>query len=271
LFTQHPLGRPVPLSTGEVPTPYHVYDGYGAFVGGTADLDAVRRLLEPEQVTPVARSDGRALMGIWICDFTDASLGPHHELQLSIFVSRQPIGDVPPKPLALLEVLLTRPDVQMLCHGLWNNTPTVVAYNRELLDLDARLSRSTIADNGEALSFDVVDLATDSAVCSGNLSRPHETSGRASLAMLSQLGPRQLWQVARQPWVSLGVVNPAGGRQGRNAVARTFTKNDVNSVRFFDPQADSLTIASPRYQALGFTPLFVQHMRGFKFVYLNPE
>jgi hypothetical protein len=40
-FKQHPLAGQAQLSTGTVPTPYHVYDGRGVFIGGTADLAAV--------------------------------------------------------------------------------------------------------------------------------------------------------------------------------------------------------------------------------------
>jgi len=119
LFKQFPLNGTETISTGPVPTPYHIYDGYGAFIGGTADLAAVQRLLQPEQVLPVQTVEGRALMGLWICDFTDASLGPHHELQCSLFVSRQPIHDIASHPLALLAAMLTRPEMQMMCHGLW--------------------------------------------------------------------------------------------------------------------------------------------------------
>ncbi len=59
LFKQYPLDDTATLSTGAVPTPYHIYSGYGAFIGGTADLAAVQRLLQPEQVMPVQTVAGR--------------------------------------------------------------------------------------------------------------------------------------------------------------------------------------------------------------------
>ncbi len=40
LFKRYPIDGAATISTGEVPTPYHIYDGYGAFIGGTADLAA---------------------------------------------------------------------------------------------------------------------------------------------------------------------------------------------------------------------------------------
>ena len=84
LFSRFPLSDAAVISMGTVPTPYHVYDGYGLFIGGTAELDAVSELLRGERVSPVRTGNGRALMGIWAFDFLDASLGPHHELQFSL-------------------------------------------------------------------------------------------------------------------------------------------------------------------------------------------
>ncbi|MBC7813367.1 MAG: hypothetical protein H7175_19565, partial [Burkholderiales bacterium] len=93
LFQQYPLNQQATLSVGTVPAPYHVYNGYGLFIAGTAHLDKVRALLQSEQVEPIQDEAGRALMAIWVCNFLEASLGTHHELQFSIFIQRQ---SVPP-------------------------------------------------------------------------------------------------------------------------------------------------------------------------------
>ena len=99
LFKRYPLHGTAQLSTGEVPMPYHIYRGYGLFIGGTASLPEVRDLLRDEAVTPTQNADGQALMGVWVCDFTDASPGPHHELQLSIFVSPTNSAPISSHPL----------------------------------------------------------------------------------------------------------------------------------------------------------------------------
>jgi hypothetical protein len=70
-------------SAGLLPVPYHIYDGHALFLGGVADLAGVRDLLASEDVVPVSTTYGHALMGVWVIDGTDASLGPHQELQLS--------------------------------------------------------------------------------------------------------------------------------------------------------------------------------------------
>lgn len=270
LFKQYPLNGAATLSTGAVPTPYHIYNGYGVLIAGTADLAAVQRLLQPEQVIPVQTVAGRALMGIWICDFTDASLGPHHELQFSIFVARQPIRDISSHPLALLAAMLARPQMQMMCHGLWNNTPTVVAYNRELLSLNARLTNSTITRDPHTMSVQFSDAASGAPLLTGQLGKPQEISWRSSFALLAQLGLRQTLQINRQPWVQMSIVNPLGVGLAHNGVAHAMTKNAINNVRYIEPAHDSISLGDTAYRDLSFKPHFAQYMDGFKFVYLNP-
>ena len=270
LFRQYPLNGKTTISTGEVPTPYHIYDGYGALIGGTADLSATRQLLKNEIVMPLDNGDGRTLMGIWICNFTEASLGPHHELQFSFFTGGRTNGRPTEHVLHLL-TLMTDPDTRMLCHGLWNSTAQVVAYNRELLSLNARLADSHIDNQASQLAFTFQDEATRQPLISGIFPKCTRFSMRATWDATAQIGFRRVWAMARQPWVSLKILNPTGVLLSRNAVADSFTKNDLNLVRYFDPASDKLEFGDTPYASLGFRPQFVQYMRGFKFVYLEPH
>jgi hypothetical protein len=271
LFQRYPLNGQARLSIGEVPTPYHIYAGYGAFIGGTADFALVQRLLKNEQVVPVQTAHGRALLGIWVCNFTDASLGPHTELQFSVFVAQHRLSDLSAHPLGLLAGMLTRLDVQMLCHGLWNNTPTVIAYNRELLSLDARLAESQMVRDGHRFRFVFRDAASDAPIFSGELSQPGRASLRATLALGAQIGFGRARALAQAPWVGMQILNPLGVSLPHNAVAEAYSKNDVNAVRYWNPRADSIQFGDGPYARLQFTPHFIQHMDGFKFVYLNPR
>jgi hypothetical protein len=275
LNTDHPLFQHFPLestaltSVGEVPTPYHIYDGYGVFIGGTADLTATTQLLAGEVMQPVQTIEGRALMGIWVCDFTEASLGPHHELQFSIFVSRAPMRDVPAKPLGLLSSMLTRTDMLMMCHGLWNNTEKVVAYNRELLSLNARRCESAIVRAGDALTFNFTDAGQ--LVLSGKIDYFTKSALRANFEMGSLAGYSRLMALGRQPWLNMQVVNPHGVVLDQNAIAQTYTKPSTTAIRYFEVGKDSLSFGETLYSRLGFVPQFAQGMTGFKFVYLLPE
>ncbi len=108
LFENYPLYGEQELSVGLVPIPYHTYDGHGLFIGGTADLASVKELLRNENVHPIQTTAGKAVMGIWVIDFTQASLGPHQELQFSILVSHQPALPIEDHPLTLLKALHRR-------------------------------------------------------------------------------------------------------------------------------------------------------------------
>jgi hypothetical protein len=267
LFKKFPLTGSAATSEGIVPTPYHIYDGDGVFIGGTANLAAVYELLRTEFVLPVETSDGETLMGIWICNFTDASLGAHHELQFSFFTTDNNTVPVSSHELSLIS-LMTRPEARMLCHGLWNNTPRVVAYNRELLSLDARLSRSEITSSKRMFSFDFHDSITGRPILNGDFAK--KPSLRASWDLISHLGLRRTLEFSRQPWVKLAILNPAGISLPTNEVAESYTKNDKNLVRYFDEGTDRLEFGDNIYARLGFRPQFVQYMEGFKFVYLHP-
>jgi hypothetical protein len=156
----------------------------------------MRALRLPAGIEPLQTARGQALVGLWVCDFTDASLGLHHELQVSVFVTRQPAAPVAAQPLSLLAMLLSRSDVLMLCHGLWNNTPGVVAYNRELLGLHARLVESRIARAEGALSFAFQDQADGQPMLTGTLHDVRRPSLRANLALMGRLGPARLMAAA---------------------------------------------------------------------------
>jgi hypothetical protein len=270
LFTQFPLNGSALTSAGRVSTPYHVYDGYGVFIGGTADLAATRELLRMEEVAPIATRDGRTPMGIWICNFTEASLGPHHELQFSFFADDRSLIRVKSHPFGLL-AHMTSPRARMICHGLWNNTQNAVAYNRELLTLNSRLAQSHIQFEQGDLTFTFWDERNRQPVLSGTLFDLDKASLRASWNVMRQVGFRHSLALARRPWMNLQILNPVGVCLNRNAAAQSFTKNDLNRVRYFTEQTDTLEFGHTPYSRLNFRPQFVQYMKGFKFVYLQPE
>ena len=271
LFKQYPLNGRIALSTGEAPTPYHIYDGYGLFIGGVADLPAVQRLLAPEGVAPVTTTHGHALMGIWICDFTEASLDAHTELQFALAVTRSALPPIAPHPLNILTLMLSRPEVGLLCHGLWNNTRNVVAYNREYLSLNAQQTDSHITRSAQALTFNYADHATGQQILSGAVYQPQRASWQATWSLAARLGFKSTMALRQQPWISMSVLNPVGVVLDRNGTSRTFTHNTTTVLRYFDRHADTLDFGDTPYRALNFIPQLVQYMDGFKFVYLQPE
>lgn len=268
LFQQFPLQNPVKISVGNVPTPYHVYDGYGLFIGGVGDLAAARQILKNEDMVPVATTEGKAVLGIWICDFIEASLNAHHEVQFSFFVSSREISPLRAHPFNALAAPFVNPEVKMLCHGLWNSTSRVVAYNRELLSLNALQCGSKIQRVGKKVEFMFQDTRTKDDILTGSVKTT--ASGAATFSFMGHLGFRKEMALLRQPWAGMEVVNPKGGPINRNAIAKAYVKNDVNNLRVFDA-TDELKITHPLYKTLNFVPHGMQYMSGYKFVYLQPE
>jgi hypothetical protein len=269
LFRRFPLTSLKRTSAGLLPVPYHIYDGHAMFLGGVADLEVARDLLASEDVMPVATADGHALMGVWVIDGTDASLGPHQELQLSFVVARRAITNVPAHPLVMLDLLRFSPDVRLLCHGLWNDRAQVVAYNREVLALDARLTRGTITRDEERHQkrFSFLDT-NDASICSGAVHEATATSPAVLLSLVRLMGVRRFIQATRDPWLVAQVTNPRG-LLPLNADAQAYIVSSRPVVQFFNPATDTLAIDDPTYRALRFEGRFIEHMNDFRFVYLN--
>ena len=158
----------------------------------------------------------------------------------------------------------------MLCHGLWNNTSKVVAFNRELLSLNARLSTGKIQKSCTSMTFVLHNASTGELVLEGRLNKSKRISPRANSALITHMGLKQAWRITRQTWVSMKVVNPVGVLFSQNLTTETLARNDSNVVRFYDPHVDKIIFGDTPYRELGFLPQLFQYMDGIKFVYPNP-
>lgn len=272
LFRQFPLSGKAQLATGErVPTPYHVYAGHGLFIGGTADLGAVNALLQGEQVQAVVTEAGRALAAVWVCDFTDASLGPHHELQVALAVAFGPTEPLSDEPFSLLKAISEGAAVRLLCHGLWNNSETAVAYNRELLGLPARLSRGEVTREAGRKSFTFYDAASGALLARGSVREAPRVGLATTWKIFRGIGFRQMARLTQDPVLSSFVVNPISDAMPYNAEAVAFLAPETAVVQLYDSAEDHLALPQAPYRSLGFTPLFLEHMQPFRFVYLMPQ
>ena len=68
----------------------------------------------------------------------------------------------------------------MLCHSLWNNTPPVVAYNREFLSLDARQTDSRIEQDQNVLRFAFNDQAAGQPILMRTVQQAQRASWHAN-------------------------------------------------------------------------------------------
>lgn len=270
LFKRYPVDKHVLVAGETCPSPYHIYNGSLLFIGGTADGAAARRLLSNDRLTPLVDQNDRALAAVWLCDFTEANLGPHHELQISLFAAFAPTSPVRAHPFAIYRALTHDPATRMVCCGLWNSTARVVHYNTEHLHLNARLARSEMKRGTTRWQFQVTDDETSELVTAGDLALPARSMPATLWTMSRHIGVRGLMSSLRTPYVHVPVVNPRSRFADDNLVASTYTKNDHQVLRRFSAQ-DQLFLQHPQFTPLDFVPDFVLHSDGVRFVYLRPQ
>jgi hypothetical protein len=270
LFLRFPITGKRRISCGEVPVPYHVYDGEALLIGGYADLGVARELLAEQALYPIATRDGRALAALWVCDFSQASLGVHQELQVSLVVSHQPLPPVAPHPLALIKLLLMEPQARLYCQGLWNNTRTSLCYNREILGLDAREAMGAYDSAGAggwvSFRFQQPDGAL---IAQGDVLSPSRQSLYPMLSLAWLLKREGLQRLRQADWLEAHVVNPAGEVIPHNADAQAYLQGEMVHIDLFDPE-NRLIFGDIPQRALNFSPQFIEFIHGFKFVYLHP-
>lgn len=271
LFAAYPLDGEVQIDGETLTTPYQIYDGSILLFGGRAQADVARELLQNEALTPILDDAGNALMALWVCNFTDANLGPHTELQISLFASFTPQARVAAHPLAIYRLLTLNPQAMMVCHGLWNNTERVVRYNREHLGLNAHLCQSTIEvdDSLRRWRFAYTDATSQAPLVQGEITPPGAQPPALLWQMVQQLGFGGMWKSMTAPFVHVPVVNTKSAVAEANLVAHTYTSAGRQTISFFNDTQQVSILADP-YRALSFRPDFVQCAEAIKFVYLRP-
>jgi len=266
LFRRFPITGTRSLSNGEnVGIPYHIYDGDILMIGGTIRAESARELLKNETLDPVLTVSGRAPMIIWVCNFSESPVKPHGELQFSLLSSDDP-QKLSDHPLALLARFIADPTLRMICHGLWNTTPLVVAYNRELLGLNARIASGGLKAAGSQWEFSFAD-ENNAPLITGRSAVQKSQAPGAMFNLMGKLGFANSMKMARAPWLEMRVVNPIGILpENRTAIAAA--AGSTRFFRAFAPALDSLTIHAAGYT--DFQPGFVFQLRGCNFVYCQP-
>ncbi|MFN0045671.1 MAG: hypothetical protein ACKVOS_04315 [Sphingorhabdus sp.] len=269
LFERFPLDGEINIAGEALSTPYHVYNGTLLFIGGTIDESAAKNLLAKEDLAPLTDSTGRAFAAFWIADFTDASLGPHHELQFSLFASSSPQHPIPAGTFAIFHALADRLDTHMVCHGLWNNTERAVQYNKEHLSLNAKLAESTITRSGGRTLFEFLSSSGELLI-SGRVTPGERQVPSLLWQMMRQVGLRGTVRSLLADYMEVPVVNTRAVHAEQNLVARTFTRSKKQVLARFSEE-DRILIGHEIYAGVNFLPDFVQSLHDVGFVYLRPE
>ena len=270
LFQKMPLRGEITLSTGSAPVPYHVYNGHGLLVLGTCKADILQRRFADEDVHPVLTRAGKGILVLFICDFPNASHGPHTEFHITA-LSAPTVGEVvPDDPSAALAALGLRPDWGVLSLHLWNDDPDVVAYNTEYLGLEATQLQGGVIKTARKLCFDCRDMDGE-AIVSGKVRIPKRSDAGLMWRIMRALGLRGVWHAGMNKVSQATVINRKSPVMPYNGRAQTFTAPDKVVVTAFDPEKDEIETASGPLAANGFTPHILQHLWPFRFVYLHPD
>ncbi len=269
----NPLIGQVKLSTGTVSTPYRVSDGNCLIIGGTADLFAVKERLKGQAVYPIETKDGKALMLVWVCDFQEADLGPHVELQFSILVSRSPLTALKPHPFGIIKLIANEPKVGLYVDQIWNDTKPVIAYNNEYLGLNAQLCNGAISRDEEKgiKKFIFTDLDSGKTLLEGQVSEDKKNLSQTNIKLIRLMGIKNAFKFATRFWIKAKSINPIGDVHPENLAAETYLHAESVVVQSFDPNLDDLKIGDRTVNKLGFEPQFLEHLSKIKFVYLDPK
>jgi hypothetical protein len=276
LFQQYPLRSLREVPGGSAPVPYHVYNGTVLLIGGTANLPSVRALLDDDSLELVCTTRGEALISLWVCNFTQSSLGPHKILHAGISVALDALPPVEPRPLALLGSILTMPQVGMYCQRTWIDEARVAIYQSELLGLNVHMTQGEFSQDpaGRSVEFEFWDVSDGETLLSGQVRERAYTTPRPALALLRRLGLSGYLQVSRRPKFSLRVVVPLGGRRPAGElserVSQVYWHRQRAVTQFFNPHSDRLVLGSTVYPGIEFHPQFVERLEGFKMVYFLP-
>lgn len=272
IFRDNPLSGQISLSTGPAPTPYHVYDGEGLLIFGSADFDITQSMIEDESIFPVKTASGKAAAGFIMANFEKASLGVHHELQFFILVSEKEGEVLADSPFALPIAMGTRPDWGSLCMNLWNDTEAVIAYNNEYLGLNARPGKfSLFGEKPDGhLDYHITDQS-GADIIRGHVQVQKSTPLSAMWDMLRTAGIRQIIKLGNAAYAGGHVINRKSAVMPQNREAPIFTSSDHNVTRLWDPRTDRLEIEESTLSDIGFVPSSLQHLWPFRFVYLHPD
>lgn len=258
------------LSTGPAPTPYHVYDGHGLLLVGTCDAAALADGFAGQDVHPVRTASGQGVLLLFICDFREASHGPHLEFHVTALAAPeadQRLGDDPAEALA---ALATRKDWGVLSLHLWNDADNVVAYNTEYLGLQAMR-----ADGRIDVSAGQVDFAFSTPeagpIAQGSVGLAKRSDAHLMRRVLRYLGWRGLWDAMRRKPSVAHVVNRKSEVITHNGRAQTRTAPDKMIVSAFDAARDQMDLDQGPLAQYGFEPKIVEHLWPFRFVYLHPD
>jgi hypothetical protein len=257
---------------GKVTTPYRVYGGYGALIGGTCDVTAARHMLRADKpLEPAVTIDRRALAAIWIGNYDDASAEAHVELTFGLCVSQVPRSDIDYHPFMLLKILTEATDLPVMIHAQWHNTEKAVGFKRDMLGINAQFATSAMNTQGGQLRFSFSERSggTRAPIVNGALKLDWRTGSKVSSQLRQLFGDRaQIY--SRSPYLPYRVINRVSDVLDRRLETDVITGHEHTVLREWYPGVDMLQLTHPYYAQIDFQPDFVQQFTGARVVHQTP-
>ena len=197
-------------------------------------------------------------------------------LYAGISVALDRVRPVRPRPLALLDAVLMRPQVGMYFHGAWMDTVRAANYQSEMLGLDVHLAQGGFIQEslGRSTEFEFWDLNEGETLLSGEVRERAYTTPLPALALLYRFGLPGFLQVSRQPRFSLQVVAPGRGEETdcrlSKRISNIFWQSQHAVTQYFNLQSDQLRLNNAIFPGVEFHPKFIERLEGFKMVYFLP-
>jgi hypothetical protein len=275
---EHPLFADYPTTGtrtnwyGKVSTPYRVYSGQGALIGGSCDVTAARHMLRSDKpLEPAISVDRRALMGIWVGNYDDSTLDVHTELTIGLFVSPMPRSDIGYHPFMLLKLMTEATDLPLLIHAQWHNTDKSVGFKRDMLGIDAQFASSAINAQAGMLKFAFSERIGGDRVPIVNAALKLDwRTGLTANRALKQLFGERAQAYERAPYLPHRVINRSSEILTRRLETAVITGHEHSVVREWYPGTDRLELTHPYYSQIDFQPDFVQQFSGARSVHVTP-
>ena len=250
LFEAYPPSEEYELSSGVVSQiPYTCRSVDFLVLHGSADLEAVRRLMAGQRYQPVSVGGGKCAAALWIADYHDTSCGPYKEFILSFPASLKTLEAVAHSPMELLQAG-SLPDATIYCHKLILDQQVPIDFGREVHGHAKHPTPQPVNISFEASScrFDV--SCDGKRVVFGRVRCPEEPA-EAQRISFSFVTPREVFQTRNIIHFEL---------EGRY---RLFGEGDEFSI-------SSDSALGRELAEMHFTPQVVQYLPNIRFVMPKP-
>eukprot|EP01060_Flectonema_neradi_P021829 TRINITY_DN2984_c0_g3_i1.p1 TRINITY_DN2984_c0_g3~~TRINITY_DN2984_c0_g3_i1.p1 ORF type:complete len:451 (+),score=68.83 TRINITY_DN2984_c0_g3_i1:235-1587(+) len=298
IFKANPMTGYAATSLGPMPVPFQFHWSSAVIIGGFAEYDATKELIQGEDLHLVSvKSDDDkppltpVLLWVWQHSSTTTSVGQHsNSIQLYNFVSRTPVDPVPNNPLIHHKLMgeTDYPEVRLLPHAMWEESEQALAYNREILGFPTLPTLGYCDNHTHSLKdmyneyrrirgFSFVDTLTGHTIMKGE--NPFWQGGLRSpttYAKLAKLlGPKEMLLRQLRSYERVPLISPKSSYIPHHADSEILFTSNHQQLRLWGKGKpynidDRLLLGKTRWAGIRFTPKWVNHVGGAQGVITTP-